>query len=268
MSTPINIQPARQFCLQCLLTLLSVFGLTIASFIYLSLNPADLFTLEAMRNMAEFIGRFFPPDLSADFLEKIGYGVLQTLAISALATLIAAILSLGLSLPVSGKFGLLAKGLARFICNFLRSVPELVWAALMVLAVGLGPFAGTLALMLHTTGVLGRLFGEALENNPVSSSNALELSGSGRVASFLYGTLPGIAPQLLSYSLYRWEMNIRMATILGFVGAGGLGQMLYYELSLLREAQASTVIIAMLLLVILVDTISSKLRRIQMHNLG
>jgi phosphonate transport system permease protein len=221
-----------------------------------------------MRNMAEFIGRFFPPDLSTDFLEKIGHGTLQTLAISALATLIAATFSLGLSLPLSGRFGPIAKGLTRFICNFLRSVPELVWAALMVLAVGLGPFAGTLALTLHTMGVLGRLFGETLENYTVAPSNALMLSGSGRVASFLYGTLPGIAPQLLSYSLYRWEMNIRMATILGFVGAGGLGQMLYYELSLLREAQASTVIITMLLLVILVDTISSKLRRIQMHNLG
>lgn len=263
-----NMQPARQFCIKCLLTLLIVFGLTMSSFIYLSLNPANLFTLEAMKNMAEFIGRFFPPDLSADFLEKIGYGVLQTLAISALATLIAAAISIGLALPVSGRFGSLAKGLTRFICNFLRSVPELVWAALMVLAVGLGPFAGTLALTLHTTGVLGRLFGETLENHPVASSNALILSGSGRIASFLYGTLPGIASQLLSYSLYRWEMNIRMATILGFVGAGGLGQMLYYELSLLREAQASTVIIAMLLLVILVDAISSKLRRIQMHNLG
>jgi phosphonate transport system permease protein len=245
-----------------------VFGLTIASFIYLSLNPADLFTLEAMKNMAEFIVRFFPPDLSSDFLEKIGYGVLQTLAISALATMLAAAISLGLSLPMSGRFGVQAKRLARFICNFLRSVPELVWAALMVLAVGLGPFAGTLALMLHTTGVLGRLFGETLENSPAISSNALMLNGSGRVASFLYGTLPEIAPQLLSYSLYRWEMNIRMATILGFVGAGGLGQMLYYELSLLREPQASTVIIAMLFLVILVDTISSKLRRVQMHNLG
>ncbi len=268
MSTPMNMQPTRQFCIKCLLTLLIVFGLTMSSFIYLSLNPANLFTLEAMKNMAEFIGRFFPPDLSADFLEKISYGVLQTLAISALATLIAAAISIGLALPVSGRFGSLAKGLTRFICNFLRSVPELVWAALMVLAVGLGPFAGTLALTLHTTGVLGRLFGETLENHPVTSSNALILSGSGRIASFLYGTLPGIASQLLSYSLYRWEMNIRMATILGFVGAGGLGQMLYYELSLLREAQASTVIIAMLLLVILVDTISSKLRRIQMHNLG
>jgi phosphonate transport system permease protein len=268
MSTSINTQPARQFCLKCLLTLLTIFGLTIASFIYLSLNPADLFTLEAMSNMGQFIGRFFPPDLSPDFLEKIWHGVLQTLAISALATLIAAILSIVLSLPVSGRLGPTAKVLTRFICTFLRSVPELVWAALMVLAVGLGPFAGTLALTLHTTGVLGRLFGETLENNPTASSNALILSGSGRVTSFLYGTLPGIAPQLLSYSLYRWEMNIRMATILGFVGAGGLGQMLYYELSLLREAQASTVIIAMLLLVILVDSISSKLRRIQMHNLG
>lgn len=268
MSISINTQPARQFCLKCLFTLAIILGLTIASFIYLSLNPADLFTLEALNNMGQFIGRFFPPDLSTDFLEKIGYGVLQTLSISALATLIAAIISLGLSLPVSGRFGLIAKGLTRFICNFLRSVPELVWAALMVLAVGLGPFAGTLALTLHTTGVLGRLFGETLENHPATSSNALILNGSGRVSSFLYGTLPGIAPQLLSYSLYRWEMNIRMATILGFVGAGGLGQMLYYELSLLRESQASTVIIAMLLLVILVDAISSKLRRVQMHNLG
>ena len=263
-----NIQPARQFCIKCLLTLLIVFSITMSSFIYLSLNPANLFTLEAMKNMAGFIGRFFPPDLSSDFLEKIGYGVLQTLAISALATLIAATISIGLALPVSGRLGSLAKGCTRFICNFLRSVPELVWAALMVLAVGLGPFAGTLALTLHTTGVLGRLFGETLENHPTVSSNALILNGSGRLTSFLYGTLPGIASQLLSYSLYRWEMNIRMATILGFVGAGGLGQMLYYELSLLREAQASTVIIAMLLLVILVDTISSKLRRIQMHNLA
>ncbi|WP_371068257.1 PhnE/PtxC family ABC transporter permease, partial [Salmonella enterica] len=111
-----------------------------------------------------------------------------------------------ISLPISGRFGPAAKWLSRFFCNFLRSVPELVWAALMVLAVGLGPFAGTLALTLHTTGVLGRLFGETLENNPIASSNALLLSGSGRIASFLYGTLPGIAPQLLSYSLYRWEM--------------------------------------------------------------
>lgn len=138
----------------------------------------------------------------------------------------------------------------------------------MVLAVGLGPFAGTLALTLHTAGVLGRLFGETLENHPTVNNTALINSGSGRVAAFLYGTLPGIYPQLLSYSLYRWEMNIRMATILGFVGAGGLGQMLFYELSLLREPKASTVIIAMLFLVMVVDVISNKLRAAQFHSMG
>lgn len=210
----------------------------------------------------------FSADLSGPFLSKIWQGVLETLSISALATLISALISIGLALPAAGRFGPLAKSITRFICNFLRSVPELVWAALMVLAVGLGPFAGTLALVLHTTGVLGRLFGETLENYPPVANTALILSGSSRALAFLYGTLPGMAPQLLSYSLYRWEMNIRMATILGFVGAGGLGQMLYYELSLLREPQAATVIIAMLLLVIVVDAISNRLRRFQMHSMG
>jgi phosphonate transport system permease protein len=138
----------------------------------------------------------------------------------------------------------------------------------MVLAVGLGPFAGTLALTLHTAGVLGRLFGETLENYPEKNTTALVNTGSGKFAAFLYGTLPGIFPQLLSYSLYRWEMNIRMATILGFVGAGGLGQMLFYELSLLREPKASTVIIAMLFLVIVVDALSNKLRLTQRHSMG
>ncbi|CAM3723335.1 phosphonate ABC transporter, permease protein PhnE [Polynucleobacter antarcticus] len=272
MTTPNNIainrQPARQFCLKCLLTLLCILCLVIFSFIYLSLNPAELFSMEAMKNITRFVSRFFPPDVSREFLEKIWNGVLETLAISALATLISAILSIGIALPAAGRFGPVAKAFTRFFCNFLRSVPELVWAALMVLAVGLGPFAGVLALVLHTTGVLSRLFGESLENQAPAANNALILCGAGRISAFLYGTLPGVAPQLLSYTLYRWEMNIRMATILGFVGAGGLGQMLYYELSLLREPQTSTVIIAMLLLVVLVDAISNRLRRIQMHSLG
>jgi len=147
------------------------------------------------------------------------------------------------------------------VLNVLRSVPELVWATITALAVGLGPFAGALALALHTTGVLGRLFAEALQNTPAAPANALKLSGSNRLLAFCYGTLPGVAPQLLAYTLYRWEMNIRMAAILGFVGAGGLGQLLYFELSLFHYAQASTVIMAMLLLSIAVDWSSAALRR-------
>ncbi len=268
MSTLTDLKMARQFCVKCLVIFLIIIGLTVWSFTYLGLNPIRFFSFFADSNITPFIARFFSPDLSTPYLLRIGSGILETLSISAIATLLASIISIGLALPTAGRFGPTAKSITRFLCNFLRSVPELVWATIMVLAVGLGPFAGTLALTLHTAGVLGRLFGETLENHPTVNNTALINSGSGRVAAFLYGTLPGIYPQLLSYSLYRWEMNIRMATILGFVGAGGLGQMLFYELSLLREPKASTVIIAMLFLVMVVDVISNKLRAAQLHSMG
>ena len=114
---------------------------------------------------------------------------------------------------------------------------------------------------LHTAGVLGRLFAEALENAPPEPAAAIRLQGGSQVAAFCFGTLPNVWPQLLAYSLYRWENNIRMASVLGFVGAGGLGQMLYTTLSLFQEAQASTVILGMLVLVLLVDTLSDVLRQ-------
>ena len=145
--------------------------------------------------------------------------------------------------------------------NALRAIPELVWAALVVLAAGLGPNAGTLALALHTSGVLGRLFAEALENTPTEPAEAIRLSGGGHIAAFCYGTLPGVWPQLIAYSLYRWENNIRMASVLGFVGAGGLGQLLYFSLSLFQQAQAATVILAMLVLVVGVDAFSGWVRQ-------
>ena len=150
---------------------------------------------------------------------------------------------------------------ARLILNLLRSVPELVWAVLMVLAAGLGPFAGVLALALHTSGVFGRLFGETLENVTREPEQALRVSGSGVAAAFTYGSLPLVTPQWLAYTLYRWEMNIRMAAVLGFVGAGGLGQMLYFHLSLFHQPQAATVLIAMCVLTIGVDALSSRWRR-------
>jgi phosphonate transport system permease protein len=263
-----NTQPARQFCFHCVFNLIILSGLVIGSFIYLSFNPFKLLTGESIHLVAQYVARFFPPDVSSNFLLKVMKASLETIAISALATLIAMVFGLFLALPAAGWFGSLAKKITRFFLNFLRSVPELVFATLMVLAVGLGPFAGTLALLLHTTGVLGRLFGETLENHPITTNRALILSGASGPLAFLYGTLPGIVPQLISYTLYRWEMNIRMATILGFVGAGGLGQILYYELSLLHESQASTVIMVMLLLVIMVDFMSNTLRHGPARPLG
>lgn len=225
-----------------------------ASLWLLDMDLPALFSAEALRSMGEFAGGFIPPALDADWLRQVARGVWETLAISILGTLLAVALALPLALPAR-------RGAWNLLLNLLRSVPELVWATLTALAVGLGPFAGALALALHTTGVLGRLFAEALQNTPPAAARALRHAGSGRAMAFLYGTLPGAAPQLVAYTLYRWEMNIRMAAILGFVGAGGLGQLLYVELSLFHQARAGTVILAMLALSVAVDWASAALRR-------
>lgn len=226
----------------------------VTSFRLLDMSFTALFSADSASAMADFIASFFPPDVSSDWLGKVIKGVWETLAISVVGTLLAAIVGLALALP---KF----RPPFTFVFNTLRSVPELVWATITALAVGLGPFAGALALTLHTAGVLGRLYVETLDNTPNAPANALRLAGASGSAAFLYGTLPAAAPQLIAYTLYRWEMNIRMAAILGFVGAGGLGQLLYFELSLFHYAQASTVIIAMLGLSILVDQSSAWLRQ-------
>ena len=234
--------------------LIAVSASLLASLRLLDIDFSALLTADAGRSIGEFVRGFFPPDVSQPWLLKVLQGVWETLAISIVGTLLAAIAGLLLALPRW-------RAPWNVLLNVLRSVPELVWATITALAVGLGPFAGALALALHTAGVLGRLYAEALQNAPAAPAQALRLSGSSRLLAFCYGTFPGAAPQLLAYTLYRWEMNIRMAAILGFVGAGGLGQLLYFELSLFHYAQASTVIIAMLLLSIAVDWSSAALRR-------
>ncbi|MEO9243775.1 phosphonate ABC transporter, permease protein PhnE [Pseudomonas inefficax] len=243
------------------LVLGAIVAAVMASFAYLELDLQALVGNGGLGQMGEYAGRFLHPDLSAGHLRAVAHGALETLAMSGLGTLLAMLLGMLLALPAAGRFGWPLQACARLLLNALRAIPELVWAALTVLAAGLGPNAGTLALALHTAGVLGRLFAEALENAPPEPAAAIRLQGGSQVAAFCFGTLPNLWPQLLAYSLYRWENNIRMASVLGFVGAGGLGQMLYTTLSLFQEAQASTVIMGMLVLVLLVDALSDVLRQ-------
>ena len=260
-SPPIRAPPLPpRRCFSCLAVSMAVLAGIIASFLYLDLPLGSLFSAQAGREMADFFVSFFPPDLSPDFLAKVGKGTLETIAISAIGTLLAALGGLGLSIAAAGRLGRPLQVSTRFFLNALRSVPELVWATLMVLAAGLGPFAGVMALALHTTGVLGRLFAEALENAPDTPRQALAESGARPLPAFFYGTWPLILPQVVAYTLYRWEMNVRMAAILGFVGAGGLGALLYYELSLFHQAQAATVILAMLAITLAVDSLSGQVR--------
>ena len=250
-------------CRACWL-LAGVLALVIASFWSLDLQWAQFLSIEAARSMGRFVGEFFPLDSSPAFLRKVVLGTWETLAMSAFGTLLAAVVGLLLALPASrmrpddAAPGRLP---TRLLLNVLRAIPELVWAGLLLIAAGLGPFAGTLALAAHTSGVLGRLFAEALENTPRGPGDALRTQGVGSVRVFLYATLPQVLPQLMSYTLYRWENNIRAAAVLGVVGAGGLGQLLAFHLGLFHMGKTATVLGAMLLLVALVDALSYGVRR-------
>lgn len=243
---------------------LGVIALVVASFWSLDLQWAEFFSAEAMRSMGRFVGEFFPPDLSAPFMQKVFIGTWETFAMSLVGTVLAALAGLALALPASRLHAgdvAWARGITRWLLNALRSIPELVWAALLLISAGLGPFAGTLALALHTTGVLGRLFAEAIENAPSGPGEALRTQGVSNGRVFLYATLPQILPQLMSYTLYRWENNIRAAAVLGVVGAGGLGQLLYFHMGLFQIDKTATVLAAMLVLVAVVDAMSHGARR-------
>ncbi|MFZ6863170.1 phosphonate ABC transporter, permease protein PhnE [Undibacterium sp. Ji67W] len=247
--------------LRTMLVLLSLAALVVASFMSLNLDWKSLFSKEAMQSGKEFLQGFTPPDLNLNFLKKVFIASIETLAMSALGTAIAATFGIVLALPACGRFGAVAKHGTRLLLNIFRAIPELVWASIMLIAAGLGPFAGTIALAAHTTGVLGRLFAETLENLPKECENTLRINGSSAINAFLYANLVQALPQIMSYTLYRWENNIRAAAILGVVGAGGLGQMLKYHLSLFLMPTAATVIIAMLILVAIVDALSFWMRR-------
>jgi phosphonate transport system permease protein len=235
-----------------------------ASFWTLNLQWGQFLSLDAFRSMGRFLAEFFPPDLSPAFVHRVLIGTWETLAMSALGTLLAAIAGVLLALPASRLYrgdSARGRGATRLLLNALRSIPELVWAGLLLIAAGLGPFAGTLALAAHTTGVLGRLFAEAIENAPPGPGAALRAQGVGNTRVFLYASLPQVLPQLLSYTLYRWENNIRAAAVLGVVGAGGLGQLLAFHMGLFHMGKTATILGAMLILVALVDAMSYGARR-------
>jgi len=233
---------------------------------------------EGLAQMAAYVRRLFPPDLTAPLLREVATSAAETFAISFLGTLLSVLIALGLVFFASANLAfagllfemerpairaarLLLYGAARGLLNLLRTIPEIVWAILFVFMVGLGPFSGVLALGVHTGGVLGKLFAEVLENVDPRPIEALQGTGARRLQVLAYGILPQALPHFLSYTLYRWEVNIRVAAIMGFVGAGGLGQRIHIAISLFLEHQLLTLILVIYLLVTAVDALSAFLRR-------
>jgi len=238
--------------------------LIVLSFWSLDLQLGRVLSVESLSRMGKFLGELLSPNLEPEFLIKLAKASLETLAMSAVGTLLAVIFGVLLAVPASRSYAgdpARWRFFTRLVLNALRAIPELVWAALLLISAGLGPFAGTLALGLHTTGVLGRLFAESIENAPQGAAAALRVQGVGEGRVFIYATLPTIIPQIMSYSLYRWENNIRAAAVLGVVGGGGLGQMLSFHMGLFQMQETSSILAAMIFLVILVASLSYFARR-------
>jgi phosphonate transport system permease protein len=237
-------------------------------------RPATLFEPGNLAAMGHFLKGFLPPEVSVDFLGLLVKATLETLAIATagitLALLVAAPLAFALthSLSVSRigpgpgrRRGEVLRAGVRLLLMVLRGVPELVWALVFVRALGLGPAAAVLALAITYGGMLGKVYAEILESGDTRPVRALLEAGSGRTAALLYGLVPGAAQELVSYTIYRWECAVRASVVMGFVGAGGLGQLMDQAMKMLNGGEAATILIVFLLLVLLADAISAWLRR-------
>ena len=238
-------------------------------------KPAALFEPGNLQVMRGFLAAFLPPSTSAEFLGMLLRATLQTLAIATAGIALSFVIAVPLALAVTHALSVSRIGpgrgrwwgegirvVVRIVLAVLRAIPEVVWALVFVRALGLGAGAGVLALAITYGGMLGKVYAEILESGDTRPARALLEAGSGRLAAFFYGLVPGAAQELASYTVYRWECAVRASVVMGFVGAGGLGQLMDQSMKMLNGGEASTILLTFLLLVMLADALSAGLRRL------
>jgi phosphonate transport system permease protein len=215
--------------------------------------------VEGLPFMLDFLRRMVPPDWAV--LRHAVIGAIQTVEIALVGTGAAALLAvpMGFAAARNAAPAWLFYG-ARITLNVFRGLDTLVYALFFVAAVGLGPFPGVLAVVAYTTTVLAKLYSEAIEAIDPGPVEAVRATGAGTLQVLRWGVFPQLIPQFLSFTLYRFETNIRAAAILGFVGAGGIGFYIQNYLRMLNYPAASTVLLVLIVLVMLVDFVSSRLR--------
>lgn len=241
--------------------LLGVLAVVVWSFEGTKVGIASL--LEGRAGATRLITGLFPPEVGRPFLESVLTATLETLQISITALFLGAVIGLPLAALIAGNVEAprwIAAG-ARVTAAVLRGVPELLWALLFVATVGLGPAAGVYAVALHAAGLLAKLCSEQMEAVDPAPVEATRLTGASRTATAVLSVFPQARSGFVSVLLYQWECNIRSSTVVGFVGAGGLGQALGISLSLFRYQELATLLVAVLVLILGVDRVSRMLRR-------
>ena len=236
-------------------------------------KPWLLLDADTARVTGRFIASFLPPAHAPDFLALVARETWRTVAIATAGISLGLLLAVPLALiatwalsisALSGRmaaFPLVVRLTARALLIVLRSVPELVWALVFVRVVGLGPASGVLAIALTYGGMLGKVYAEILESGEAQVTQTLLRNGSTRLQAFAYGLLPQNAAELTSYTVYRWECAIRSSVVLGFVGAGGLGQLMDGSLKMFAGGEVLTILLVFVGLVALADRLSAALRR-------
>ena len=241
--------------------------------VWTEFRPWELLDARSLKFTAKFLADFVPPRHDAEFLELLLVETWRTVAIATAGLTLAFLIAVPLAListsrlSISSLTGRMAawpyavRQAARWAAIVLRSIPELVWALVFVRVVGLGPTSGVIAIAIAYGGMLGKVYAEILESGDPHATHALLRNGAGRFQTFFYGTVPQCSTELVSYTVYRWECAIRSSVVLGFVGAGGLGQQLDNASKMFAGAEVSSILLIFMLLVGLADRLSAWLRK-------
>ncbi|MDQ2819941.1 MAG: ABC transporter permease subunit [Pseudomonadota bacterium] len=242
--------------------------------VYSEFKPWILFDAQSLAATGRFLADFLTPAHSGEFLTMVLQQTWVTVAIATCGLTLALVGAIPLTLIATERLSISMLGTGRMrtgakvvrqcvrlVLILLRSVPELVWALLFVRIVGLGPTAGVIAIALTYCGMLGKVYAEILESSDAHASDTLLANGSSRMQALLYGALPESAAELVSYTVYRWECAIRGSAVMGFVGAGGLGQRMDESIKMMAGSEVSTMLIMFVLLVAAADLVSKWLRR-------
>ena len=260
-ATALTPLPATQPPRASLLSLLAwgaLLGLLAMSWKGADMRPLDL--LRDSGNMAEYASSFFPPNFSQwqIYLQEM----IITLQIALWGTVLAVVCAVPLALLSSANIApVWVRQPIRRLMDAARAINEMVFAMLFIVAVGLGPFAGVLALWIHTTGILAKLFSEAVESIDPQPVEGIRATGAHAIEEILYGVIPQVLPLWISYALYRFESNVRSASVVGMVGAGGIGVVLWEIIRGFQYAETCAVMIIIVVTVTVIDLVSARIRK-------
>ncbi|WP_405099204.1 phosphonate ABC transporter, permease protein PhnE [Oceanobacillus sp. FSL H7-0719] len=215
----------------------------------------------AVNNFQRVIPRLFSPDWGAS--GEVAMSMLETILIAFAGSLMAAIIAVPLAFLAARNMmgGVIASTIGKWILSAVRAFPDIILAILFVVAVGPNAFAGVLAIAIGSTGMLGKMFAEIIESIDMNVVEAMEASGANKIQILFYGVLPQITPEFLSYAIYRFEVDIRASSILGIVGAGGIGTMIIFASNNRNWNEMGTILLAIIIVVTVIDFASARIRR-------